>query len=60
MKTKSPLVSFVIRTKDEGKFIGKVLSLLFKQTLQDFEIIIVDSGSTDKTLEFVFLVKEKS
>jgi len=50
---KNPEVSFVIRTKNEGKFIGKVLGLLQKQTFKDFEIIIVDSGSTDKTLEIV-------
>lgn len=48
-----PEVSFVIRTKDEEKFIGKVLILLQKQTFKNFEIIIVDSGSTDKTLEIV-------
>lgn len=51
--TKNPLVSFVIRTKNEGKFIGKVLSLLQQQTFKNFEIIIVDSGSTDKTLEII-------
>lgn len=50
---KNPEVSFVIRTKNEGKFIGKVLDFLQKQTFKDFEIIIVDSGSTDKTLEIV-------
>lgn len=49
----SPLVSIVIRTKNEAKYIGKVLTLLSKQTLKSFEIIIVDSGSTDNTLEIV-------
>lgn len=48
-----PIVSIVIRTKNEEKFIGKVLKLLFRQTFKNFEIIIVDSGSTDKTLEIV-------
>jgi len=47
---KKPKVSFVIRTKDEGRYIGKVLKYLYKQTFKDFEVIIVDSGSTDKTL----------
>ena len=53
MKKTNPLVSFVIRTKNEGKFIGKVLDLLQRQTFKNFEIIIVDSGSTDNTLEIV-------
>ena len=50
---KKPRVSFVIRTKDESMWIGKVLKFLMDQTFRDFEIIIVDSGSTDKTLEIV-------
>jgi len=50
---KKPRVSFVIRTKDESMWIGKVLQCLMDQTFRDFEIIIVDSGSTDKTLEIV-------
>jgi len=43
--------SIIIRTKNEEKWIGKVLEKLCEQTYKDFEIIIVDSGSTDKTLE---------
>jgi len=43
--------SIIIRTRNEEKWIGKVLKKLFQQTEKDFEIIIVDSGSTDKTLE---------
>jgi len=50
---KKPRVSFVIRTKDESMWVGKVLQFLMDQTFRDFEIIIVDSGSTDKTLEIV-------
>lgn len=51
--SKNPLASWVIRTKNEEKWIGKVLEELLKQSRLDFEIIIVDSGSTDKTLEIV-------
>ena len=46
-----PGVSILIRTKNEDKYIGKTLSVLFSQTFKNFEVIIVDSGSTDKTLE---------
>ncbi|HWQ60341.1 MAG TPA: glycosyltransferase family A protein [Candidatus Fimivivens sp.] len=43
--------SVIIRTKNEEKWIGKVLEMLERQTYRDFEIIIVDSGSTDRTLD---------
>lgn len=44
-------VSIIIRTKNEAKRIGEVLELLTYQSEKDFEVIIVDSGSTDQTLE---------
>ncbi len=53
MSSKNPTVSFVIRTKDEEKFIGKVLKYVFTQTYKDFEVSIIDSESKDKTLEIV-------
>ncbi|GBD96596.1 MAG TPA: glycosyltransferase [Nitrospirae bacterium] len=48
-----PDASILIRTKNEDKFIGKTLSVLFSQTYKNFEVLIVDSGSTDNTLEVV-------
>lgn len=45
--------SFVIRTKNEARYIGKVLDTLYKQTYSDFEVVIVDSGSEDETLEVI-------
>ncbi|MFC2154072.1 glycosyltransferase [Candidatus Altiarchaeota archaeon] len=42
--------SIVIRSKDEEKFLGRTLEKVFEQTYKDFEVILVDSGSTDKTL----------
>jgi len=43
-------VSVLIRAKNEARDIGKTLDVLFSQTHKNIEIIIVDSGSTDGTL----------
>ena len=45
----SPLVSIIIRTKNEERWISKCLKRINEQTYKKFEIIIVDNGSTDKT-----------
>lgn len=42
--------SVVIRAYNEEKHIGKLLSGIMEQTLDDPEIILVDSGSTDATV----------
>jgi rhamnosyltransferase len=44
-------VSILIRTKNEDRYIGQTLSVIFSQKFRAFEVLIVDSGSTDKTLE---------
>lgn len=46
-------VSIILRLKNEAKHVGKVLAALAEQTYRDFEIVVVDSGSTDRTLEIV-------
>ncbi|HFC36297.1 MAG TPA: glycosyltransferase family 2 protein [Candidatus Moranbacteria bacterium] len=43
--------SIIIRTKNEQKWLGRVLDKLQKQTYGNFEIVIIDSESTDNTLE---------
>lgn len=45
--------SIIIRTRNEEKWVGIMLARLVSQSYQNFEIIIVDSGSTDGTLEIV-------
>ena len=43
--------SIIIRTKNEEKWISICLNAIFKQDYKNFEVIIVDNCSTDKTVE---------
>jgi len=50
----SPVVSVIIPAKNGQKTIGKVLQVIFEQNFNsDFEVIVIDSGSTDQTLAIV-------
>jgi len=42
--------SIVIRAYNEERYIGRLLEGVRQQTVKDAEIILVDSGSTDKTV----------
>lgn len=46
-----PETSIVIRTHNEEKHLGNLLKSIKDQDYKDWEVIVVDSGSTDKTLE---------
>jgi len=46
----SPVCSIVIRAFNEEDHIGRLLTGIMEQSLDDIEIIVVDSGSTDATL----------
>jgi glycosyltransferase involved in cell wall biosynthesis len=45
------IISIVIRACNEEKHIGQLLEGIAGQSLKDLEIILVDSGSTDRTIE---------
>lgn len=49
--TRNPIASIIIRAKNEEALIGEVLTAVYEQTVCDIEVIVVDSGSTDRTLE---------
>lgn len=43
--------SIVIRTFNEEKHLGRLLEGISRQSIKDVEVILVDSGSTDSTVE---------
>ncbi|MBC2835117.1 glycosyltransferase [Paragemmobacter straminiformis] len=45
-----PKISIIIRSYNEEQHIGRLLHGLEMQNMRDFEIILVDSGSTDSTV----------
>jgi len=49
----APQVTVVIRCFNEVDHIGHLLSSLQDQTITDFEVVVVDSGSRDGTVELV-------
>jgi glycosyltransferase involved in cell wall biosynthesis len=48
---KTPLCSLIIRAYNEEKHIGRLLQGIQEQVVKDIQIILVDSGSTDRTRE---------
>ena len=53
MNDLSPLISIVIVNWNGLRFLDKCLSSLARQSYRPFEVIMVDNGSTDGSLEFV-------
>jgi len=47
------MISIIIPTLNEEKYLPLLLSSIKKQNFNDYEIIIADAGSDDKTLEIV-------
>jgi glycosyltransferase involved in cell wall biosynthesis len=45
------LVSIIIPTYNRASYIQKALDSVFKQTYRDFEVIVIDDGSSDNTKE---------
>lgn len=49
--TKKPFFSIIIPTLNEAKYLPNLLNNLNQQTFKDFEVIVVDGLSDDKTIE---------
>ena len=47
------IISIIIVNHDGSRFLGRLFETIQEQTFQDFEIIFVDNGSADDSVEFV-------
>ena len=52
-KIKNPLVSVYITNYNYGRYIREAIESVLSQTLQDFELLIIDDGSTDNSHEVI-------
>ena len=53
MKTKNPLVSVLMHNYNNEAYLGEAIESILNQTFKDFELVIVDDGSNDQTLEIL-------
>ena len=51
--SKKPTVSVIIPTYNRGWILAEAIESVLKQEFADFELIVVDDGSTDNTREIL-------
>jgi len=56
--TNKPKVSVLICVYNGEKFVSQALESIYHQTFQDFEVIVVDDGSTDRTADILINMKD--
>ena len=53
MKPQSTLVSVIIPAYNHEHFVGRAIDSVLQQTHENLELVVVDDGSTDQTLEVI-------
>ncbi|MGA1226677.1 MAG: glycosyltransferase [Tamlana sp.] len=60
IKTEIPFFSVIIPLYNKEKYIKNTINSVLNQNFNDFEIIIVDDGSTDKSLDRISEINHKN
>lgn len=53
MKNNNNLISIVIPCFNNGKYVAKCLDSIEKQTIKNYEVIVVNDGSSDNSVEII-------
>ncbi len=59
MEKKAPLVSVIIPTFNRGWSLQKAIDSVLEQSFSDFELIVVDDGSTDNSKDILDAYRDK-
>ncbi len=60
MVSSTPLVTIVIPSYNHAHYVAQAVESLFQQTFRDFEVIIIDDGSTDGSPEVISSALERN
>ncbi len=55
----NPKVSIIIPNYNYGKFIAQALESVLRQSFRDYEVIVIDDGSTDNSCEIIEQYSER-
>jgi glycosyltransferase involved in cell wall biosynthesis len=58
-ESKNPLISVIIPTHNRGWIVKEAIDSVLAQDFTDYELIVVDDGSTDKTPDLLDLYEKK-
>ncbi|MBS3903240.1 MAG: glycosyltransferase [Anaplasmataceae bacterium] len=58
MVDRKPLVSVIMPAYNHEKFVGEAIESVLNQTLSDLELIVIDDGSTDDTVNVIKKFKD--
>ena len=60
MKSKLPLITVYITNYNYGRYIKQSIESVLNQSFDDFELIIIDDGSTDNSKKLIGSYEDNS
>ncbi|PKG51718.1 glycosyltransferase family 2 protein [Olleya sp. 1-3] len=58
MKSKQPLISVILPVYNVERYVKEAMDSILNQTVQDFEILVIDDCSTDNTLVVIEAIED--